>query len=335
MDRRTVLVLTQPIDTSADLVILRLQERGVDVVRFDTGWFPSEASLVASLANGDRETTMRIESSIGKPVDLGKVASIWHRRPRDFTFSSDLDPDARRFARDEALYGVGGVLRSVDCTWVNHPEREVSAGYKPFQLAAARKLGLSIPRTLITNDPRAARRFVEGNGQGYIYKTLCIPEIVSDIYDQALVFTSRLTSADIEAMDTVRYTPCLLQQFVPKAFEVRATVINGKLFAVGLHAQDPDVDDWRRVIAEAGELKYSVYQMPPDVEERTLRLVRELGLAFGAIDFVVTPEGEHVFLELNPSGQWAWLEIETGLPMVDALADCLAPFSVAHADRSG
>lgn len=334
MDRRTVLILTQPIDTSADLVILRLQERGVDVVRFDTGWFPSEASLVASLANDDRETTMRIESSIGKPVDLGTVASIWHGRPRDFTFPRELDPDARRFARDEALFGVGGVLRSVDCTWVNHPEKDISADYKPFQLATARKVGLSIPRTLITNDPRAAKGFAGGDGRSYIYKTLCSPEVVSDIYDQTLVFTTRLTDADIEAMDTVRYTPCLIQQFVPKAFEVRATVINGRMFAVGLHAPDPDVDDWRQVIATGGEIKYSIHQMPAGVEERTLRLVRELGLVFAAIDFVVTPEGEHVFLELNPCGQWAWLEIATGLPMVDALADCLAPFSVASAGRS-
>jgi ATP-grasp ribosomal peptide maturase len=331
VDRRTVLILTQPLDRTSDHVILRLQKRGVDVVRFDTGWFPSEASLIASL-DGDEPDTAIINSSIGKPVDLGKVASIWYRRPLDFTFSSELDPDARRFARDEALHGLGGVLRSVDCRWVNHPEKEVSAGYKPFQLASARRLGLSIPRTLITNDPEAARSFIQGPGQSYIYKTLCVPEVVSDIYDHALVFTSRLTLADIEAIDTVRFTPCLLQQFVPKAFEIRATVINGKMFAVGLHAPDPDIDDWRQV---TNDLTYSVYQMPADVEERSLRLVRELGLLFAAMDFVVTQEGEHVFLELNPSGQWTWLEAATGLPMVDTLADCLAPFSAAHAAHAG
>jgi hypothetical protein len=312
VDRRTVLILTQPLDRTSDHVILRLQKRGVDVVRFDTGWFPSEASLIASL-DGDEPDTAIINSSIGKPVDLGKVASIWYRRPLDFTFSSELDPDARRFARDEALHGLGGVLRSVDCRWVNHPEKEVSAGYKPFQLASARS-------------------FIQGPGQSYIYKTLCVPEVVSDIYDHALVFTSRLTLADIEAIDTVRFTPCLLQQFVPKAFEIRATVINGKMFAVGLHAPDPDIDDWRQV---TNDLTYSVYQMPADVEERSLRLVRELGLLFAAMDFVVTQEGEHVFLELNPSGQWTWLEAATGLPMVDTLADCLAPFSAAHAAHAG
>ena len=328
MIKETVLIVTQPFDFAVDHVLLALEERGVDVVRFDTAWFPCETSLTATFGSDTPDHVAKITSNIGKSFDLTQVASIWYRRPRDFAFDEELDPDARKFARGEALQGLGGVFRSVDCLWVNHPEKEVSATYKPFQLARAAKLGLSVPRTLVTNEPQAAREFVQQNRGSTIYKTLCLPEVTSDTYSYTALFTSRISKVDLEAIDTVRFTPCLLQEFVPKAFEVRAVVINGEMFAVGLHAPDPDITDWRPVNEE---LKYSVHQLPAEVEERLLRLVRELGLVTAAIDLVVTPEGDHVFLELNPSGQWAWLETETGLPMTDALVRCLAPFSAARA----
>lgn len=327
MPRDTVLVLTQPHDFTADYVIVRLQERGVDVVRFDTGWFPRQSSLTAALDNNGAGMVATMTSAIGKSIDFTRVASIWHRRPRNFEFHDDLDPDAVAFARGEAMRGLGGVLRSVDCLWMNHPEKDISASFKPSQLASAAQLGLVIPNTLITNDPHEAKAFLSERPDSTIYKTLSVPHVTSDHYMSTALFTSRITPADLTAIDTVRYTPCLLQEFVRKAFEVRVTIIGDRLFAVSIHAPQPEVADWRSVMAS---LAYSDYHLPDAIAERTLSLVRKLGLMFAAIDFAVTPSGEHVFLELNPGGQWAWLEDKTGLPIADAIADCLAPFSAQH-----
>src|SRR3984885_15300995 len=94
------------------------------------------------------------------------------------------------------------------------------------------------------------------------YKTLCLPEVTSDTYSYTALFTSRISKVDLEAIDTVRFTPCLLQEFVPQAFEQGAVVINGEMFAVGLHAPDPDITDWHAVNEE---LKYSVHQLPAEV----------------------------------------------------------------------
>ena len=49
----------------------------------------------------------------------------------------------------------------------------------------------------------------------------------------------------------------------------------------------------------------------------------ELGLVFGAIDMICTPAGEHVFLEVNPGGEWGMLERDLGLPIADAIARAL------------
>jgi hypothetical protein len=44
------------------------------------------------------------------------------------------------------------------------------------------------------------------------------------------------------------------------------------------------------------------------------------GLSFGAFDFSVTPEGVWNALEINPEGQWGWIEQETGAPITEAIA---------------
>jgi hypothetical protein len=47
-------------------------------------------------------------------------------------------------------------------------------------------------------------------------------------------------------------------------------------------------------------------------------MLANLGLRYGAFDFVRTPDDRFVFLEVNPTGEWAWLEEHLALPMRDA-----------------
>lgn len=331
MPKRTVMVLTQPIDPTADIVIERLHERNVDIVRFDTGWFPRDTALVAKLGDSPPDPQVVITPSTGRTVVLPHVTSIWYRRPRNFVFDEHLDADALDFAKDEALQAMGGVLRGAQCRWMNHPEKLISADYKPYQLMLAPRIGMSIPRTLITNDAEEARKFIRTcRGGGSIYKTLSSPEITSKKYESTAVFTSKILENDLESLETIRFTPCLLQAFVPKAFEVRVTIIGSKVFAVALKSEDPNIVDWRPV---QEHISYTAHKLPSPVHEACLRMTRKLGLAFAAMDFVVTPENEYVFLEVNPNGQWAWLEEETGLPMTDAMVDWLAPFTVGSTKR--
>lgn len=326
----TVLILTQPIDPTADLVIKRLYDRGVNVVRFDTGWFPRDATLVSRYSSSSADIPILIKLESGRSIELDKVTSIWSRRPTGFTFHDDLDSDASKFARAETTEAMGGIFRIPGCRWVNHPDKDLVASYKPYQLALAARIGLKIPDTLITTDPSAAKLFIEANARyGAIYKTLSSPNVKSELYKPSVIFTSKISDANLEFLETVRYAPCLIQEYVRKSFEVRLTVINRKAFAVALNAPEsyptgthPGTTDWRAVQREG--IEYSVLQLPEKIESLCVELLDQLGLVFGAIDLIVTPEQEYVFVEVNPSGQWAWLERETGLPMVDTLVDCLA-----------
>lgn len=319
------MVLTQPFDPTADLVIESLYEREVEVVRFDTGWFPRDAILVAGHEVGRPGIEVAITPVRGRVVDLSRIASVWYRRPRDFAFDDQLDPESLKFARAEALHAIGGVLRGTRCRWMNHPEKMISANYKPYQLMLAPRMGLSIPRTLITNDPKKAKIFIEENKQGSIYKTLSSPEVTSDTYEHTTIFTSKVSQDDLVWLSTVRYTPCLLQEFVLKAYEIRVTIIGDNVFTAALRAPVADVVDWRPM---TDQMEYSAHTLPDEVSRACLRLTRRLGLSFAALDLVVTPDDRYVFLEVNPAGQWAWLEPPTGLRMTEALTDWLAPFTV-------
>jgi glutathione synthase/RimK-type ligase-like ATP-grasp enzyme len=63
--------------------------------------------------------------------------------------------------------------------------------------------------------------------------------------------------------------------------------------------------------------------LPPEIQDKCVRLVEQLELSYGAIDMVLTPEGRYVFLEINPNGQYLWIEEQTGMPISAALCDLL------------
>jgi glutathione synthase/RimK-type ligase-like ATP-grasp enzyme len=65
-------------------------------------------------------------------------------------------------------------------------------------------------------------------------------------------------------------------------------------------------------------------ELPDEVESKVHELMNTFGLIYGALDFIVTPEGRFVFLEINPAGQYMWVESRTGLPITNALADLLS-----------
>ena len=94
-----------------------------------------------------------------------------------------------------------------------------------------------------------------------------------------------------------------------------------QFFAVAIHAgSDRAYVDWR---SDYDALRYESIDTPCDVRYSIKTLLELLGLPFGAFDFTVTSDGEWVFLELNPNGQWGWIEDHTDLPITTAMADLL------------
>ncbi|MEV0266526.1 ATP-grasp ribosomal peptide maturase [Streptomyces sp. NPDC050617] len=308
----SILILTGRDDLTADAVVEELAKRGEEVVRFDTADFPTASRLAVSLT-GDGWAGVLVGS---RAAELESVKSVWWRRPNEFRTPDDWPGHARALALSEARSGLLGVLGSLPVRWINHPAADAAANYKPRQLAVAARVGLDVPRTVITSDPDHAREFI-GAGQ-VVYKGLGGGVLGPGGKRQFLPVA--LVSAG-EVDDGVAGTAHLFQERVPKAFEVRLTVIGGRMFPVAIHAGSEAARlDWR---SDYQSLAYEPVDMPPEVAKGVRRLMDELGLYFGALDFAVTPDGRWVFFEVNPNGQWHWIAVKARIPLVEAMADAL------------
>jgi glutathione synthase/RimK-type ligase-like ATP-grasp enzyme len=203
--------------------------------------------------------------------------------------------------------------------WVNHPGREADAAYKPLQLATAARCGLTVTDTLVTNMPDAVHRFAAAHGD--VVTKMFGATSVLEQGGRRVAHTERLTPSHLADLRGIEVTAHQFQRWVPKAHEARVVVVGDSQFAVEIHAgSEASYVDWR---TDYDNLTYERVDPPEQVTAGIQALMRELGLAFGALDFVVTPGGEWVFLEVNPGGQYGWLETHTGIPVTATLADLL------------
>jgi ATP-grasp ribosomal peptide maturase len=319
----TILVLTRPNDGTTDGVVAELQRRGVTAVRGDVGDFPLDITMVASLA--EHHGWHGSLSIAGRSVRLDEIRAIYYRRPTGFRLPDHFSTEQQRFAKAEARRGLGGLLLTLPARWVSHPSRVADAEFKPLQLQLAVGFGLRVPRTLLTNDAACARELAEQLTGPMIYKPLSAPSVRID-GELRFVYATQVDSNSLDE-DDVKLTANLFQEWIPKKYDVRLTVVGNRFFAVAIHADSDDAYiDWR---SDYSSLRYESIDTPDDVHDAVIALLNRLGLPFGAFDFVVTPEGEWVFLEVNPNGQWGWIEDHTGLPITSAMVDLLTGENVA------
>lgn len=304
------MVVTSLHDPTADVVISELHDRDIPVVRFDSGDFPASLSVEAEISEYGLQGCLITPS---RNADLANIRSLYYRRPTGLAFPHLSEQDAR-FAITQARYGLGGVLASLPgCLYVNHPHRIGDAEFKPAGLTAAVAAGFQVPPTLITSSPDNARAFIKAH-DSVIYKPLYNPVYHLDGVS-SVVKVAEVSEADID--DDVAGTVHLFQERVPKVADVRVTVIGGEVFCVRI---DSDLLDWR---TDYSRLTYTPVEAPPGIRPALHRYMNRFRLVFGAFDFAVDEDSRWWFLECNPSGQWYWLETETGLPMCAALADLL------------
>jgi glutathione synthase/RimK-type ligase-like ATP-grasp enzyme len=317
MSKELILILTNTDDPHADVMVQILTQHREKVVRLDPADFPGRANL--SVRRSGNEWSYLYQSGQHE-INLKSVKSIWVRRPSRWGPPPDIDPEIGQFVQAERRQSLEGLWSSLDVFWVNDPVRNQVAEQKLLQLKLAAKLGLRVPSTIVTNDPMEATAFYEAHDGKVIYKTF------SGGFFRSLnqiVYTSPLTPEHLGQIHRVRSAPCMFQEYVAKEFEVRSTVVGQEVFSAAIYSQEEESakHDWRKDPSE--NLKFQTYFLPDDVQSKLLKMVEELGLAFGAIDLIVTPEGEHVFLEINPSGQFGFVETRTGLKIWSALADML------------
>lgn len=229
----------------------------------------------------------------------------------------------RKFIDNECKAVTSGFyLNLSDALWVNDPQKNRIASNKLFQLKLAQELGFEIPDTLVTNNPGIAREFYYKHHGNIISKPLDQPYLeVDDQY--FLIYTNKIEEQDLEKFNLVSYSPTLFQVFIPKKIELRITVVGDKIFTASIDSQASSKTkiDWRHY--DFQNVLHSPFELPQEVKDLSFQLIKKLGLVFGAIDMILTPDGKYIFLEVNPNGQYLWIELLTGLPISQAIAHLL------------
>jgi glutathione synthase/RimK-type ligase-like ATP-grasp enzyme len=319
-----VLIITRSADNeSVEFVARAIEERGGRWFRLDTDRFPTEVRMAAHYGGGG-EARVTLASAEGE-IDLAEVTAVWHRRLQVAgRLPAEMNPQLRAAAAGESRAALVGVLAGLGCFRVDAEADIRRAEQKPLQLGVALSLGLAVPRTLVSNDPSAVRDFAASCAGGLVTKMLSSFAVYDARGGEHVVFTNPVGPEDLEDLTGLSLCPMTFQERVEKRLELRATVVGRRVFTASIDSgvSERAAHDWRRDGAGLAGA-WENYELPGDAREALLGLMDYFGLNYGAADFILTPDGRHVFLELNPAGEFFWLEQRPGLPISGALADVL------------
>jgi glutathione synthase/RimK-type ligase-like ATP-grasp enzyme len=307
----SILISTEVLDTHAIAGEIALTQRGHHVVRLFGDDLPQKLSGSFQISS---DSGPKFEIAAPGLMRCDQTFDIlWNRRPRGPVLPPDLlhedDVDMALVENVRFLEGMWSYFAR-DAIWINPPGGAQRATSKVLQLTEARRAGFAVPRTLICNRPEEVRAFVRANQpSGTIFKAFA--GYAWDLPDggSAMNYTVKVTESSLPSDAMLRAVPGIYQQLVPKAFELRVTYFGSHGVAAKLLSQSSmsTALDWR--MGDPAAMQVEPYQLPPEVDAACRQVMRRLGIVFGSFDLIVTPQGDHVFLEVNQMGQFLWLEL--------------------------
>lgn len=313
--------------TADDIHALAVQERsrtvlGLDCLICDTARFPATAHYDVSV--GDDRAALRLVQDGDAELALDDVSAIWRRRIKQHELSKSLDqrPD-QEISRNDTRSALEGFLyvAATACPTMNDPLRERAGLNKTFQLFKARDAGFAIPDTLMSSRSASVIEFVhahQARGDQVVYKAFSSPS-------DRMIATKLFRDDDFERLADLQFAPAIFQRFVAGR-NLRVTYVDGVCFPAEVLIETEAAEcDWRVEISN----RVVDHALDAQTELRLGTLMKSLGLAYGAIDFKLTPDGELVFLEVNPWGQFLFVEVQTGQQISLEIARWLATARLA------
>lgn len=303
-----ILIVTHKKDYTADFLINKLNKRGIAYQRLNC------EDLVNSKYAFQLDKNFDFEFK-----QTSNFLSGWFRRTKLPCLNKESEEELHYLlAEYDAL--VRNILTSIDCNWLSEPHHIYRAENKTLQLKKANEIGLKVPGTLITNEKSKIKEFFYRYGENIIIKPISRNRIDYKQYP-SFIFTNKVTVELIDSLEEFDINPCIFQENIEKDYEIRVTVVGNQVFAAACDSQEDEETktDWRRK-----KLLFREIDLPEEVAELCITLTKELKLRFGAIDLIKTKKNEYYFLEINPNGQWAWIELQTGQKIADAIIELLS-----------
>jgi hypothetical protein len=302
-----ILIVTHKQDYTADFVIAKLNEIGIAYFRFNC-----EDYL---------DYNISIQFGYDSQVVINNIAefsAVWYRRTKLPEIVAPNESE-RLYILGEIDTFINNLFGIIPAKWLSAPVSVDAAENKLFQLKLAQAIGLRIPRTLVTNSKNELRAFATSN-KSTIIKPIGRGRIQYPEDKAKLIFTNEFSAEILREIDQYLLTPAIFQEGIEKDYEIRVTVVGSQVFAAKINSQDHEATrlDWRR-----SPLKFEAYDLPALITDKCLLMLNKLNIEFGAFDFIKSKTGEYYFLEVNPNGQWVWIEKDTGLKISEAIINFL------------
>lgn len=322
LSRDVVLLISHSDDFfTIDRVAEALLKKGAQLFRLDTDKFPLQVQLTAHFDKSKSYHTIEYNN---QSISTEQVQAVWMRRIWEPQLGEELAPKFREACIRESRATLDGFWDSLkDARWVDNLERIDYASNKLRQLRIASEVGFAIPQTLVTNKAEAAREFFRQVNGKMVSKLLTALSYSMEANSSFFLYTSIVKEEDLQDAESLRYCPMVFQELIPKQQELRVVYVNGDVFVGALNADVYAAAkvDWRKPGVDVGAWQH--HQLPDEVIRRLQAFMAKFGLSFGSLDFILTPSGEYVFLEINPVGEWGMLEKDLDLPIANAIADTL------------
>jgi len=307
---RNILVPTMVGDEHARAIYCasRLVE-GYEVIRWFGADYPTR-QVVSFYFRNEKITEWNIA---GPELQLSnhKFDVVWLRRPVEPVLPKTLHPDDQHVANIEnsRFYRSLWHMLGTEATWINPYHAHLCASYKIVQLREAKTAGFTSPETLISNDPEQIVAFIRKHAPAKtIYKSFFPARWKMPQNGSAVLETSVVSESMLPSPDTLRLTPGIFQPRIEKAYEIRATFFGAHVVALKFSSpkDHEPLTDWRSMYMK--DLKAEPVELPQHIYRSCRQLMASLGIVFGCFDFIVTPDHEFVFLEVNEMGQFLWKE---------------------------
>lgn len=323
MTMKKILIVSNSQDLHVERMRQELDTRSISYFILFLDKFPKEY-VFSQMVKHQKYSFNLAHCPSGEDIKDDDIRVVWLRKPAPFSYvNEELDSNQISFLNHETEHALFSALYSLNCYWINHPRSLRAAMWKGEQLKRAIQFGFIVPETTISNCPETVRAFYLAQKQ-VVYKVMSDPVIAGTNEENSTAIATTIIDGEmLEDTDSLSLVSNQFQAYIEKSFELRVTVIGDCVYAAKIDSQldERTKVDCRNINAE---IPYTLFKLPYDIERKCLNFVQSYQLSFAAIDLIVRPDGEYVFLENNPNGQYLFVEERiSDMPLTKVLADLM------------
>lgn len=296
-----LLIITNSYDVTTDLLLDRLPEGRVFRLNFDQ----IEQYQIRFDSSG-----FRVAAPDGRTVVSEKVAKAYWRKP----FNAEAQGlGVTQYVHAEWRYFLNEI---VNLLWAENrfvlvePFAERRTG-KLIQLLRAKNVFHVPPYEFVSNDAASATEAV-------------VKSLSGEPVDGKMLYTTKVQTNDLD-----RRYPWFFQQYVPATYDITVVFVRGEVFAFRLERDFlGDSPDWRKHISP--DQRWTFFSLPTDVLRAVSMYMDDLKLSFGRLDLLLDDEDRYWFCEVNPNGQFAWLDLSGEFGLLQAVVNEISPHTEHH-----